>query len=340
MKEERTSYAPSYMYPIPPWTPPPLSERQKAKLHRVAAGLLEIYHTLARMRYLPPAWIHPGPHDLAALHPVFQSLALDPRIVYLYTILPYVSPPPTPTPDSDATSSRRNIRERAFFQGSAFADFRTEAHVREARTPVDPTADADRAGWVLRPWMTPLSLLRGRYTQMLLYDAKRDMVVVFCGDEWLSVDRNLRGGGLEGEWSEEKGDWVWFESPTDGVRDGPRVEVADPEGWKTERSWFDEEEDEEEDDDDEGEDEDEEAEQEIYWDEMDGRPAADVLRDVVRWYHELVETPGGAIWDTGTEWDAETVRALYRKHGWPGEDFDADAFVEDQARGYAARHGG
>jgi hypothetical protein len=33
---------------------------------------------------------------------------------------------------------------------------------------------------------------------------------------------------------------VWFESPTDGVRDAPKVEVVDPEGWKRERGWFDE----------------------------------------------------------------------------------------------------
>ncbi len=125
---------------------------------------------------------------------------------------------------------------------------------------------------------------------MLLYDAKRDMVVVLCGEHWLSVDRNLCGGTLEGVWSEEKGDWVSFEPPTDGVRDAPKVEVVDPEGWKRERGWFDES-------------EDEEAEQEIYWDEMDARPAANVLRDIVCWYHELVETPGGAVWDAGTEWE-------------------------------------
>ena len=65
---------------------------------------------------------------------------------------------------------------------------------------------------------------------------------------------------------------------------------------------------------------------------MDALLATDVLRDVVRWYHELVVTPGGDVWDAGTAWREETVRALYRKHGWPGEDFDADAFVEDQAR--------
>ena len=29
-----------------------------------------------------------------------------------------------------------------------------------------------------------------------------------------------------------------------------------------------------------------------HWDEMSSRPAGRVLRDIVRWYHELIETPG------------------------------------------------
>ncbi len=94
---------------------------------------MEVNHSYLRTAATPPGLskTHPVPHDLSALHPVFQSLALNPRIVYLCTILPDVSPR-----DSDAV-------ERAFFQGSDFADFRTEAHVRKAREPVNPTIDED-----------------------------------------------------------------------------------------------------------------------------------------------------------------------------------------------------
>lgn len=91
--------------------------------------------------------------------------------------------------------------------------------------------------------------------------------------------------------------------PRDGVQVGPILEIADPEEWKKQRGWYDEngDDDEDEEDESEGGEEDEELEQEIYWDEMDARPAAKVLRGVMRWYHELVEIPGGALECAGSE---------------------------------------
>lgn len=68
---------------------------------------------------------------------------------------------------------------------------------------------------------------------------------------------------------------------------------------------------------------------------MNGRPAGNVLRDIVKWYHELIETPGGGSC-SGGEWDSEIVKPLYRKHRWPNADFDGDAFLVDQARATAA----
>lgn len=50
-----------------------------------------------------------------------------------------------------------------------------------------------------------------------------------------------------------------------------------------------------------------------------------------------METPGGGE-QSGPEWDAELVRPLYPKHGWPGPDFDGNAFLADQARADAAQH--
>ena len=35
------------------------------------------------------------------------------------------------------------------------------------------------------------------------------------------------------------------------------------------------------------------------------------------------------------EWDPDVVRPVYRKHGWPGSDFDGDAFRVDLARANA-----
>lgn len=82
------------------------------------------------------------------------------------------------------------------------------------------------------------------------------------------------------------------------------------------------------------EDEEDEADDVNDWDEMEARPASNVLRDIIRWYRELVEVPRRGE-RTGEESERKIVEPLYRKHGWPGKAFDGDAFQVDQARVYA-----
>lgn len=76
-----------------------------------------------------------------------------------------------------------------------------------------------------------------------------------------------------------------------------------------------------------------------HWDEMSSRPAGRVLRDIVRWYHELIETPGGGEQSaqSGGGWEPEILKPLYQKHGWPDSRFDGDAFLVDLARADASR---
>jgi hypothetical protein len=88
---------------------------------------------------------------------------------------------------------------------------------------------------------------------------------------------------------------------------------------------------------DEDEDEDEDEEEENRWDEMDARPAPNVLRDIARWYRQLIEVPGGGEY-SGCEWYEETARPLYIKHGWLSGNFNGDAFLVDQARAVAMDH--
>ena len=64
---------------------------------------------------------------------------------------------------------------------------------------------------------------------------------------------------------------------------------------------------------------------ENYYDTLPSRPAGHVLRDMARWFIELRETPGN-----GYEWDHEYIAPLYRKHGWPGPDFDSKGFVLEE----------
>lgn len=302
-----------------------LTHEQKAKLHEVADLVLQIYHTLARMRHLDADWIQPGPHDVSALGPLYASLGLDPRVVYLYGILPYVNPQFYDSVD--------------FVQGTSFADFRTECYVRTAREFFEQDGDP---GWVMRPWMTALSGF-GERSQLMMYDAERHVVHLLGDFAEGSWDHNLDEGTVFQEWSEERGEEVWYYAPVDGRTDLPLVEVADIEEWRRKAGWYGEEK--EEDEGGEGseggedgcdggcEDEGREAEdeQEIYWDEMKARPAGRVLRDIVRWYHELAEIPGDGR-NGGAEWCEQIVRPLYRRHGWPGENFDGDAFLADQAR--------
>lgn len=92
-----------------------ISNAQKAQLHEVAQFMLGIYQTLAQMRYLDPKTIQTGPHDISKMRPVYEKHGLDPAIIYLYSILPYV--------DS-------RIANTSLFDGSSFMDFRDGSCVR------------------------------------------------------------------------------------------------------------------------------------------------------------------------------------------------------------------
>lgn len=162
----------------------------------------------------------------------------------------------------------------------------------------DPLHDSQEGA--IRPWMTPLSLL-GNHGTVIIYDARKHCVGMFDHESCGSTDRNLHA---------------------------PReVDMQD----------MSEDEDEDEDgDEDEDEDEEDSEDAECHYDEMDSRPAGDVLRDIVHWYHELIEMPGLGGDNSWGEWDPEIIKPLYRKHGWPSSNFDGDAFLVDQARAAAA----
>lgn len=251
-----------------------LSPSKKAQLHEVADLLLEVYRTLARMRFLDPSWILEGPHDIEALRPLYHSHGLDASIIYLYSILPYID--------------MAWAEEVDFFQGSDFADFRDEQNVEQGRNPMYD--DEDEIS--MRPWMTPLSMM-GNHRSVIIYDARKHCIGILDQESGGSSDHNIN------------------------------IYVTQEE----------EEEEEEEDYEEDEEDKDSEEEEGLY-DEMPSRPAGYVLRDIVQWYNELIELPGGGS-NTMIEWDAEITKPLYLKHHWPDADFDGDAFLVDKARAMA-----
>ena len=151
-----------------------LTPKQKAQLHEVADLLLQLYQTLARMRYIEADWIRPGPHDMSAHLPLYASLGLDPRIVYLYSILPYINP---------VFAGGVYV-----YQTCGVADFRREEHVREAREFL--TEDDDPA-MAMQPWMTALSQM-GEYAMVVVYDAQRH--VLFLVEINWAQNHNLSHG--------------------------------------------------------------------------------------------------------------------------------------------------
>ncbi|KAL1870047.1 hypothetical protein Plec18167_007565 [Paecilomyces lecythidis] len=156
---------------------------QKAQLHEVADCLLEIYQTLAKMRFIDPEGIQKGPHDIKDLLPLYEQHGLDPSIIYLYSILPYID------------TARAGNRD--FFHGGEFADFRDHYDVKRGRDPfyASPREDADfenENGPYIRPWVTPLSKL-GNHQSVIIYDAREHRIWIIDQLGWSSTDRALRG---------------------------------------------------------------------------------------------------------------------------------------------------
>lgn len=182
----------------------------------------------------------------------------------------------------------------------------------------DPFYEEDE---LLPPYMTPLSLL-GNHRSVIFYSSREHWVAIFDQECMGSTDHNIHEGRILT--SDEYTSWL---EEGEGEQDPDGVDENELE------SDGDNEEDEEED---EG---DGRGSEGAHWDEMSSRPAGRVLRDIIRWYHELVETPGGGEQSaqSGEAWEPELLKPLYRKHGWPGSHFDGDAFLMDLVRTDAAR---
>ncbi|CAH0050928.1 unnamed protein product [Clonostachys solani] len=239
----------------------PLSRREMARTKEVADLLLEIYQTLAEMRYLDPLCINSGPHDLSHAQETINSYKLDPAIVHLYSIMPYVE-----------------CGESAFFRGGQFVDFRRTSDVEDARDPFygDPRYEAgfeEEDGPYMRPWVTPLSLL-GNHQSVIIYDVRRHRIWIIDQEGWCSSDPAL-----------------------EGAESMPSLSLN--------RNSF---------------------------EHLRSRPAAEVLKDINKWYRQLTILPGGGD-DTGSEWDHYDMDlpSIYRNNGWPDR-FDGEAFEIEQAR--------
>lgn len=155
-----------------------VSDAQKATLRNVADHLLQIYKTLARMRYLDPDWINVGPHDIAANIADYRSHGLEDSIIYLYSVLPYIN--------SDFAG------QVDFYEGGEFIDFRNPARLRRSRRPLY----SNEPGETMKPWMTPLSM-GGNDGVAIIYSAKKSRIWMRTAAHIGSLDPAIMSGDYD-----------------------------------------------------------------------------------------------------------------------------------------------
>ncbi|KAM7210505.1 hypothetical protein V8F06_014118 [Rhypophila decipiens] len=248
------------------------------RLQEVANLMLKIYQTLAEMQYLDPSWILPGPHKIDDnLLAKYKSLNLDPALIQLFTLLPYVD--------------NQGIEPIDFFQGSEFFDARNEQHLNDSRDPMYKDIS-------LPPWRTALSRM-GNHDSVIFYDVRRNMIAIQDHETGSSTDHVIR---------------AW--------KDRHRGELPNPYALTDETP-------------------EELATTEEHsngYGRMMWRDAPDVLRDMLGWYEQLVETPGGGSQSYG--WgEHEELVPLYKAAGWWPDraKFHGEVFLVAKARSEAAR---
>jgi hypothetical protein len=177
----------------------PPTPREMNCMQEVGDLVTDLYETLAEMRYIEPADIKRGPHNITLPGDTGDSSynRIDPAIAYLYSILPYVE---------DKFSGHRN-----FFRGSFFLGFRRETHRKQSRGPfrVIPNTDRDfntTIGPYTPSWVTPLSVI-GTRPVSILYNARQHRIWILNVEEHRSADLALEGvepspaRGIDNRWA-------------------------------------------------------------------------------------------------------------------------------------------
>ncbi|KAJ5710311.1 hypothetical protein N7488_004467 [Penicillium malachiteum] len=153
---------------------------QQHRQQKVADLMLEIYEELARMRYIHPAGIQLGPHNLTHMDQAYDELDLDASVKYLYSILPYIDP--------------LAAGKDSFSQIGDFADFRDIEQAEQGRdpfygSPSEPNFE-DEDGPYIKPWVTPLTSL-GNHGSAMLYDTRRHVIWIIDQESWDTTDPAL-----------------------------------------------------------------------------------------------------------------------------------------------------
>ena len=139
--------------------------------HEIASLVGNYYHLLARMRYFPHSFIKHPPHNPAIDVPFAQSLGLEPQVIELLQLLPYV----------EGVGS-----EDEFILWGSFADFRSNGDLLQSRDPdyVSPEGgyEEERGEYVL-PWVLTLNDC-GNHGSIMYLDTRNGistiLYIVWC----------------------------------------------------------------------------------------------------------------------------------------------------------------
>jgi hypothetical protein len=327
-----------------------LPKEQKQRLHEVSDELLNIYKTLVKMRFVDYEALVVGPHKIDdKLMAEYEKCGLDPAVIYLYSIMPYIN--------------EKETAARDFFQGCAFfnpLDIHDVRHGRDPRYCSPEGSFDDEEGQYMHPWYTILSCC-SNHSSFIIYDTKEHRIwiidqidgrttdPVFC--KWYAEPDSAKAEA--NTWGDSgSSNWSGDDSSDE------EMDFSDGESHGSSEFWDDEDdiaetreldvmvEDQSEIVDyDEGfehvEELDESERQEAAaiknnnsLELVRSRPAGDVLRDINNFYRTLKELPGGGEHNGGDWPKPEILRPLYLNNGWP-DSFDAERFEVDLARALA-----
>lgn len=130
--------------------------------HEIASLLGNYYHLLARMRYIPHSTIKHPPHSPAIDVSLAESLGLEPQVIELLQLLPYVE--------------GRGSEDEFILQGG-FEDFRNIRNLRQSRDPDYASPEGgyeEEGGEYVQPCVLPLNQC-GNHGSIMYLDTRNGM---------------------------------------------------------------------------------------------------------------------------------------------------------------------
>jgi hypothetical protein len=127
--------------------------------HEIVDLLTKYYQLLSKMRYFPESCIKYAPHEPPIDVELATSLGMEPQVIELLQLLPYVD---------------GLYNEDEFIMHGSFADFRKKDFLKRSRDPkcINPDKGFDiKNGEYVRPWVLALTEC-GNRGSIVYYDTR------------------------------------------------------------------------------------------------------------------------------------------------------------------------